>query len=461
TVRRLHPEDRVGVLSYDSQPIEVVPMQEAKYRERIERSIERIEARGSTDIKAALELAGRTLGRETSAVKTIVLLSDGETPPFNIRAVCEELVAAGISVNTIGVGSRFDWSTLTQIAKYGRGTGPIPAYNASQIPSVMVDVASKIMTENKTRSIDDVEPADDRPPEDDRIVRPENLIPDATPRPTEERSPEELLETDPETRAHPVTMGRPTVYLDEIPWDTAPALRGRHLAQDKPGTWVSLRVDERLPLVAHWSRGEGRVIMAAVPSEGAWSEALTLWDGYAAWTTQMLRFVEQPSPLPTMDLDLQVSDQQLRVQVQGAGMAAEATDWTFRVDDLKGMVPISQRGLGPDEFLLSAEAPWLGEFLNLQINGTGALGELQHTTAVFVPPPQEVRHRGIDLRRLEAWRNALDAEIVSPALRASTPTEAVTRRRRWTESQRAAWLPWLLLLLLPELLLKRWLRHDD
>ena len=115
TGRALHPDDSIGVVVYNDRPIEVVPIQPARNMPSIERSISRIKARGATNIKRALQFARAALGRDDSAVKVVILLSDGHTPPFDPKPLLQAMVREGITVHTVGVGSGFDVGMLEDV----------------------------------------------------------------------------------------------------------------------------------------------------------------------------------------------------------------------------------------------------------------------------------------------------------------------------------------------------------
>lgn len=116
---------RVGVMAFTldrnwiSRPQAMLPFD----RTRVRRSLELLESDGvyddfgfNTDIYAAMEDALSVMKDEPSAVKVIVLLSDGADRPAvaaagkQHSALREQAIAAGINIITVGLGDEFDGS---------------------------------------------------------------------------------------------------------------------------------------------------------------------------------------------------------------------------------------------------------------------------------------------------------------------------------------------------------------
>lgn len=129
-VNRLHDEDEVSVVSYDTQvevEMELMSAREAKHH--IVSSLAHIHARGGTDLhsgwlKGVEMLAHRSNGNRMCRV---VLLSDGqanhgETNVDTISSQVARMAAAGITTSTVGIGVGFNEMLMTSMVIAGQGT---------------------------------------------------------------------------------------------------------------------------------------------------------------------------------------------------------------------------------------------------------------------------------------------------------------------------------------------------
>ena len=129
-VNRLHDEDEVSVVSYDTQvevEMELMSAREAKHH--IVSSLAHIHARGSTDLhsgwlKGVEMLAHRS---NNNRMCRVVLLSDGqanhgETNVDTISSQVARMAAAGITTSTVGIGVGFNEMLMTSMAIAGQGT---------------------------------------------------------------------------------------------------------------------------------------------------------------------------------------------------------------------------------------------------------------------------------------------------------------------------------------------------
>jgi Ca-activated chloride channel family protein len=127
----LDEADRVSVVAFDSEA-EVV-MESTRWgdvdRSAAEKRIESLEAKGSTDMYGALELAAEELtnARETGlAAKRILLLSDGEqnSPDLSVgefERLAERIDDQGIRIRAGGIGSEYRVETIKALGTTGRG----------------------------------------------------------------------------------------------------------------------------------------------------------------------------------------------------------------------------------------------------------------------------------------------------------------------------------------------------
>ena len=243
----LQPEDRIGILSFDTGTLWVVPFQQVgdgASLASIQEQIGQLPSGGGTDIEQALATGLPPLAEQPVSVRHAVLLTDGRSFSNNFGAyqqLVEAARAAEISLSTIAIGEDSDTVLLEQLARWGNGR----YYFADE-------------------------------PED---------IPRLT-----------LLESD-IARADPVVEGDLQASLSQahpIVRDFSPAelpgLRGYVATTARDTAEVVLRSPEDDPLLAVWQYGLGRAV-AWTPSAGdPWAAEWTRWPGFERFWAQMVRY---------------------------------------------------------------------------------------------------------------------------------------------------------------------------
>jgi len=143
TVDTLAPDDRIGVIVFDSAPVRAVKMQPARNRSRIKSDISRIQAGGGTEIFPALDAAYQDLAVTEARRKHVILLTDGRAPSSGIRDLVQAMAAEAITVTTVGLGPEVDDGLLTTIKDYGGGRyHKVP--NASSLPRIFTREAEMV-----------------------------------------------------------------------------------------------------------------------------------------------------------------------------------------------------------------------------------------------------------------------------------------------------------------------------
>ena len=121
TADTLSGEDLLEVIAFDSQPTRIVKMTPAKHRARIQNDIARIQPGGGTEIFSALDAAYQALTVTRARKKHVILLTDGQAPQGGIRDLVQAMVAEGITVSSVGLGSGVDETLLRMISDLGGG----------------------------------------------------------------------------------------------------------------------------------------------------------------------------------------------------------------------------------------------------------------------------------------------------------------------------------------------------
>src|SRR5258708_31982255 len=128
----LFPRDRAGVLSFDSDPQWLIPIQQVNDRTSMERDIGTLRPGGGTDILAAVKEIYKMVPPDTSTLKHVVLLTDGGADPGGIVDLVKQMHDQnGVPFTSIGIGSEVP-SFMADIATAGHGV----YYNGANAPTL-------------------------------------------------------------------------------------------------------------------------------------------------------------------------------------------------------------------------------------------------------------------------------------------------------------------------------------
>ncbi len=123
-IEQLRPEDRIGVIAFDSDPYVLGPLRPlSEQRSVLEERVSRLVPGGGTDFRAALEIATAQLVQSGLKTLHVILLTDGDTNrgAADHVAVIQAMARLGISVTTIRIGD--DDVNLAFLQQISRDTG--------------------------------------------------------------------------------------------------------------------------------------------------------------------------------------------------------------------------------------------------------------------------------------------------------------------------------------------------
>jgi len=243
TTELMADRDRVGVISFDAAASWIVPMTTLTSRARVVSSIAKLRAGGGTNIYPALKESYTKLMAEGTAMKHIILLSDGVTMGGDYETLIKIGAQRGVSLTTIGFGQDTDRQSMEQWAQWGGGryylvTAP------EHIPRIFTREAMLA-----TRSFLIEEP-----------FVPTLGVPD------------------------PITKGLRAPL---------PPLGGYVATEPKPRAKVAMwaRPDENTPLLAVWRHGLGRSVAWTSDVKPRWAKAWIGTEHYTRTFTQMVRWL--------------------------------------------------------------------------------------------------------------------------------------------------------------------------
>ncbi|MCA9516363.1 MAG: VWA domain-containing protein [Myxococcales bacterium] len=270
TLNVLQPNDKLGIIAFDSRPSELVKLQRASNRYKITDSVSKLRSGGGTNVFAALDQAYNELVPEQAKVKHIILLTDGQSNRAGILELVSRSFEDKITISTVAVGMGADQELLKRIAEEGRGRYYF-TNDAQNIPQLFLKETSEV----SRRAL-----VEDR-------FRPR---------------------VDPRFRHLQIFRG-----LDMA---QAPTLIGYVSTRAKPRAEVIMTSHLGEPLLARWRLGLGKVVVWTSDVKNRWSHYWLSWGGYAKFWRQLVRDtmrVETEDPSYTMVAD--VADGKLTVGV--------------------------------------------------------------------------------------------------------------------------------------------------
>ncbi|GAB5405947.1 MAG: VWA domain-containing protein [Aureliella sp.] len=162
-LERLHKDDIVSVIAYDSSVSVIVPATKATDRDTIRTKIDSIAANGNTALFAGVSKAAGELRKflNENTVNRVILLSDGQanvgpSSPRELEQLGASLIKEGISVTTMGLGLGYNEDLMSSLALASSGNHVFieDAENLVQVfqnefDDVLSVVAKKIRIEAK------------------------------------------------------------------------------------------------------------------------------------------------------------------------------------------------------------------------------------------------------------------------------------------------------------------------
>ena len=127
-VRRVWPDDRVGVVAFGSDVEVIAPMLRGRESALLSQRIQGVQIDGSTNLSGGW-LKGRELvagAAGEGAVNRVILLTDGRanrgiTDRGTLAGLARSAAEAGITTTTVGFGTGYDEELLRTMADAGRG----------------------------------------------------------------------------------------------------------------------------------------------------------------------------------------------------------------------------------------------------------------------------------------------------------------------------------------------------
>lgn len=269
-ITQLGDDDFIGVIEFNDKPLTLAPLDSVKkLRPTFNAEIDRLAAKGNTDVIVALREAARQLQRQTADVKHIILVTDadfiggGPAPGQYIDLVTSMKNADKISVSAVGVGHGVDRALIKRLAAYGGGVEYI-AEDLSHLPEIVF------------KHIGQKPEPQPRPPLDYAPVA---------------ASDSEILNGFAER--YPPVKG----YVESEP-------------KKEARLDLTIRNDGRnWPLLASWKHGKGKAAVLTIDQAGRWSRDWVPWNGLERFWGRVLGWAgREREALPPYDARVDLAD---------------------------------------------------------------------------------------------------------------------------------------------------------
>lgn len=350
SVRLLSRLDRVGVIAFDASLEWVVPLEPAGEKDDIYERLRNIGAGGGTIMGPALEAAFESLCDIKSAVKHVVLLTDGITSDRDFCVqLAGEMAASQVSVSTVAVGDNSDTQLLHDISEMTQGRF-YRVTDLMSIPEIFVKEA--------------------------QVVR-RSMIIEQTFVPQMVYSMSEAVKG----IAPPL-----------------PALDGYVLTGPKGGlNQLVLTSHEADPILATCQSGLGRCVAFTSSADSRWAGQWVPWPEFARFWEQVVRWAGKPAQSADCEIFADVQGQKVTVNVEAfdekgrflqfVGLQGQVLTPQMKSETLQ----LSQTG--PGQYAGRFDVPASGSYIvNLQYQKIGAdEGTRLANTIVTIPFAPEFR----------------------------------------------------------------------
>jgi len=275
----LTPEDRVAVVAFGTATVVAMQPRRAGDPRVVQLALSGLQAAGQTSMYRALSVGYALLLKESSAVRHLVLLSDGRpTDDGHWRDLVTSMAKRNITTSAVGIGFDIDSHLMGRIATWGQGRYWL-ADKAFKVPQIVTMDTRAVIAFRDKRGED----AEKAPPAKDPQKPPEPE-PEKKPKPAPTKPPEGVvLFADPSA---------PREMLKGIPDAELPKVAGVEEGKTRLASWVAARAGEGgPPVAAYWRVGLGTAAVLAVDPEAPGSRELREHKEFPRIIAQLLRSV--------------------------------------------------------------------------------------------------------------------------------------------------------------------------
>ncbi|MCC6492986.1 MAG: VWA domain-containing protein [Pirellulales bacterium] len=361
-VRAMGRRDYISVVAFDEVPTRVAPLQRVGNNAWAARRIDQLGPGGGTNMYLGMAEGFAELRMAPAAVKHMIVLADGQTPPANFGKLVRDMRSANVTVTAVAVGQDANVALMRDVAATGGGKFYL-VRNPRGLPRIFM---------REVR----------------RVAQP--------------------LVFEPQTPQTPFAVADHEILRGLE--GGVPPIRGMVLTsvKENPLVEVALRspqpVDQKnAAVLAAWTYGLGRAVAFTTDAGSRWASAWTEWEGYDRFFGQMVRWAMRPTGAN--------ADVAVTAERRGEQIEVVATSTAEVGEPFDGQA-VAARALGPDfepiPIAMSQSAPgrWTGRlpakqqgsyFMAVQAGGGGLV-----RTGINVGYSAEYRDRETNLALLES-----------------------------------------------------------
>ncbi len=396
SVAKLHPRTLVGVLTFSDHYDWVVRFTKAEQQETILEALRRMRSSGGTTMYPALAEAGRRLATEDSALKHVLLLTDGRslTRLQQNNHVIRRLSGQDITVSTVAISPDSAREELAQVAEL---TGGRSWYTETwdDLPRILVEETVMVVGKDTVDSPDRVWPVPESP------------------------------------------------LAGTVDWSMAPPLGGHNAARARPTADLGLLLGEGGdPVLSSWRYGAGSVTTFASEPGSGWGTAWLSWSGFGPWLDELVDAVRRRPPQEQASI-------RLEPDAEGVGIRLTANDVLgnprtrlslsarVRSDQGERTVPLAEEARGQYRGHVTWDGPLL---VQAAVPGTTSLPPQTLRAQASAPVPLELLGALEDREALALLARATGG-VVEPSV------DELFADLRTRDQARPLW-PWLMWLAL-------------
>ena len=270
----LQPTDRAAIGTFDTGGAWVAPFQQVNDSQALIAMTNTIRSGGGTDILAGLRLVERDIIQEPSAVKHLILLTDGGANPTGLVELTEHLHETfNVSLSTIAIG-RNPANFLERMAEAGGGN----YYRVGEVEQIPLIFAQETVLASRSYIVE--EPFTAR-----------------------------------------VTGS--SAIMDGI--GSLPPLRGYVATTPKMAAQRILSGPEPFsdPILASWQYGLGRVIAWTSDASARWANEWVAWDDFSRFWGQAITWSINAGASGNLETRIIMENEQARIVVDARGAEGE------------------------------------------------------------------------------------------------------------------------------------------
>ncbi len=351
-VMMLGPSDSLGIISFDSAPHEVIPMQKVGQRSHMLPMIGRIRPGGGTDMFPAMRQAFAQLTRADASVKHMIVLTDGQTNPGDFLGLVQEMKDAGITVTSVAIGQGADVDLLRRIANAGGGK-LYHVISPKAIPQIVMRESRRVSRPLIFESGEGVQP---------QITYSHELLAG--------------IDTPPPIHGYVMTTMKDSPLAQSL--ITAPGPQ-----------------ETNHPVLAVWQYGLGRSAVLTTDGGQRWANDWNAWSGDAKLVSQLVRWLMRPAgDTGQFSLATIVRDDGVEVVVNALDSQDQFLNFLEPAGSVLGPdlqpIPLTFRQTSPGRYVGTFTTDQAGNYF-IQVVPDASSAPL--TTAVTVSASKEYRAR--------------------------------------------------------------------